>query len=235
VLAFRLFGGTPPTASFSVLTAPAFPGTPIAFDGSASSDADGSITSHAWDFGDGSSGSGATPTHAYASPGTYTVTLNVTDSDLLTASTSASVSVSAPPILRPILSKLKIAPSAVIAANKGATFTRRKTGATVSFVDSLAGVTTLTVQKPKRGVRKGKSCIAPPRKPAKRKAKRCTRWVKVGSAASHKDVAGLNRLHFTGRVNRKKLAPGRYRLRAVARLGGQAGPPVTKSFRIVRK
>ena len=51
----------------------------IEFDGSASSDPDGTIASYAWDFGDGSTGTGATPTHAYLQAGTFTVALTVTD------------------------------------------------------------------------------------------------------------------------------------------------------------
>jgi PKD repeat protein len=49
------------------------------FDGSASSDPDGSVASYAWTFGDGSSGTGKTATHSYAGPGTYPYTLTVTD------------------------------------------------------------------------------------------------------------------------------------------------------------
>lgn len=51
----------------------------VQFDGTASSDAEGGISSYEWDFGDGSIGSGATPLHAYAKPGVYTVTLVVRD------------------------------------------------------------------------------------------------------------------------------------------------------------
>ncbi|HET6427737.1 MAG TPA: tandem-95 repeat protein, partial [Phycisphaerae bacterium] len=56
----------------------------VGFDGSASGDADGSIVSYAWDFGDGSpaiSGPSATSSHTYAANGVYTVTLTVTDDD----------------------------------------------------------------------------------------------------------------------------------------------------------
>lgn len=45
----------------------------------ASSDSDGDIESHLWDFGDTGTSTETGPSHTYASPGTYTVTLTVTD------------------------------------------------------------------------------------------------------------------------------------------------------------
>lgn len=52
---------------------------PVHFDGTGSTDPDGSVESYEWDFGDGKLGSGPSPTHAYDTTGTYTVTLIVTD------------------------------------------------------------------------------------------------------------------------------------------------------------
>jgi len=67
--------------------------SPVAFDGSASSDPDGRIVSYDWTFGDGGTASGAKPTHAYSTAGTYAVTLTVTDDAgrRATATTSASI------------------------------------------------------------------------------------------------------------------------------------------------
>jgi PKD repeat protein len=58
-------------------------GSSVAFDGSGSRDADGTIASWAWDFGDGSpvSTDAGSTSHVYASPGVYTVSLTVTDDD----------------------------------------------------------------------------------------------------------------------------------------------------------
>lgn len=68
-------------------------GCPVEFDGSGSSDPDGTIVDYQWDFGDGGTASGETAAHTYAAPGVYTVTLTVTDdsgaSD--TASTAATI------------------------------------------------------------------------------------------------------------------------------------------------
>ena len=61
------------------------------FDGTPSSDADGTIAAYTWAFGDGSTGSGVKPTHTYANGGTYSVTLTVTDNRGATGSTSAPV------------------------------------------------------------------------------------------------------------------------------------------------
>jgi N,N-dimethylformamidase beta subunit-like, C-terminal/PKD domain/HYDIN/CFA65/VesB-like, Ig-like domain/Cep192 domain 4/Abnormal spindle-like microcephaly-assoc'd, ASPM-SPD-2-Hydin len=51
----------------------------IQFNGTASSDPDGTVSTYQWDYGDGSSGTGSFPTHSYAHSGTYTVTLIVAD------------------------------------------------------------------------------------------------------------------------------------------------------------
>jgi PKD repeat protein len=51
----------------------------ITFDGSGSTDLDGSIFSYDWTFGDGTTAEGVTVTHSYTAVGNYTVKLIVTD------------------------------------------------------------------------------------------------------------------------------------------------------------
>ncbi len=64
------------------------------FDGTGSSDADGTVDGWAWDFGDNTSGTGDVVEHDYATDGTYDVTLTVTDNDQMTGQATQSVTVS---------------------------------------------------------------------------------------------------------------------------------------------
>ncbi|MEU6424859.1 LamG-like jellyroll fold domain-containing protein [Microbispora sp. NPDC046973] len=65
----------PPTASFTATCTE----LECSFDAGASTDADGSVASYAWVFGDGATGSGKTATHTYPAAGDYPVKLTVTD------------------------------------------------------------------------------------------------------------------------------------------------------------
>jgi PKD repeat protein len=49
------------------------------FDGTGSSDSDGTVSGYSWDFGDGAKSTSASPTHSFAAAGDYPVTLTVTD------------------------------------------------------------------------------------------------------------------------------------------------------------
>jgi PKD repeat protein len=84
---------TPPVALFSY--SPASPGVAewIQFDGSASVDPDGTITSYSWNFGDGSTGYGSSAWQRFMAAGTYTVTLIVTDNDGASDSISQTIQV----------------------------------------------------------------------------------------------------------------------------------------------
>ena len=93
-------GNTPPRAK------PGGPyegtaGSPVDFDGSDSSDSDGSIESWDWAFGDGGTASGATTSYTYGAAGTYNVTLTVTDNsgDSNSASTNAVIGADSQPPL----------------------------------------------------------------------------------------------------------------------------------------
>ena len=79
-----------PTASFTF----SCNGLVCNFDGSGSTDSDGTISSYAWTFGDGGTGSGKTASHTYNTASTYSVTLTVTDNGGLTGISTHNVTVS---------------------------------------------------------------------------------------------------------------------------------------------
>jgi uncharacterized delta-60 repeat protein len=232
LMAARLFHDVAPTPVLRVLTNPAVAGAPVAFDGASSSDLDGSVTSYSWDFGDGSTATGATVSHTYASDGDYTVRLTVTDDKGVPASTTQTLTVtpdeSLNPAFRATISRLGVTPKAFRAANKGGSISAR-TGAAVSYRDSRAAVTTFQIRQGLRGTFANGKCNKP--KPGLH-GRRCARYVKIGQF-THTDNAGLNRFHFTGRLKGKKLAPGRYRFRAVPSQGSRLGIAAAAGFMIL--
>jgi PKD repeat protein len=92
----------PPTSMISGPTI-GIEGVAVTFDGSASTDADGSIASYDWDFGDGSAATGWIVSHTYFA-GSFTVSLTVTDNSGNTDTATLNISVAAP----------NVAPTAVI-------------------------------------------------------------------------------------------------------------------------
>jgi len=84
-----------PSAAFTAMAAD----LSLSVDGTSSFDPDGTLTSYAWDFGDGTSATGPTASHTYAVGATYTVVLTVTDNDGASSSSSRAVGVQSPNLL----------------------------------------------------------------------------------------------------------------------------------------
>ena len=91
----------PPVASFTAAPTSGTAPLAVAFDASASTDADGTVASWAWVFGDGGTGTGKTASHTYAAAGTFTVTLTVTDNLGATGTKTATITVTNPPLPAP--------------------------------------------------------------------------------------------------------------------------------------
>ncbi len=81
----------PPTAVMSATPRSGLSPLTVTFDGSASSDADGSIVAWSWNFGDGQFGVSAKTAHMYSGPATYTASLTVTDNGGATSTTSTTI------------------------------------------------------------------------------------------------------------------------------------------------
>jgi hypothetical protein len=175
-----------PEASFTTTSTP----SATHFDGSLSTDPDGTVARYDWDFGDGTTGHGAgpTPAHIYAAAGTYVARLTVTDdqgcstSEVFTGQTAycnggsaatmtATIVVPAETIPSPTLPRCSIQ---AVGRQKG--FARQGTIVTTVSCDREASVVetgTLTVQ-PRRS-RAGTG--------ARRKRKPVRRYALTGTSA----------------------------------------------------
>ena len=96
VRTLTVIGNLPPNASFTAAPNPAIVGQTVTFNGSGSSDPDGTITKYEWDLdGNGTyeTNSGTTPTatRSYTTPATLTIGLRVTDNGGKTATTTQSL------------------------------------------------------------------------------------------------------------------------------------------------
>jgi PKD repeat protein len=89
-------GNQPPVAAINATPTSGLAPLTVAFNGSGSSDADGTIASYSWDFGDSTNATGATASHTYNTAGTYTARLTVTDDDGATGSATVTINVTAP-------------------------------------------------------------------------------------------------------------------------------------------
>jgi hypothetical protein len=113
---------------------------------------------------------------------------------------------------------LGLAPKRFRAATRGAAITdagARKPGTVVSFTVTRAGETGFSLERKATGRRSRGKCVKATRR--NRKAKKCVRWVTVKkSAFTRTATTGANSFRLTGRLGRKALAPGGYRLLAGA-------------------
>lgn len=86
-------GNQPPVAAITATPVSGVAPLVVSFNGSGSTDSDGSISNYAWSFGDGSNGTGATVSHSYAAAGTYAAALTVTDNQGATGTATALITV----------------------------------------------------------------------------------------------------------------------------------------------
>lgn len=105
------------------------------------------------------------------------------------------------------------APTAKSAAKKRKKSTK-PTSTRIRYSTSEAATVRFAIQRKTTGRKSGKKCVAYKRK--LRKKRKCTRYVAAGTLTRKREAAGSAVLTFTGRVGRKALARGRYRLTIAA-------------------
>jgi hypothetical protein len=101
-------------------------------------------------------------------------------------------------------------------------------GTTVTFTLTQPGTAAFSIERKTTGRRGGGTCVKATHR--NRKARKCTLYVAVKSSAFTRDgAAGANRFRLTGRVGKKALKPGSYRLAATTTASVKRA-----SFKIVR-
>jgi streptogramin lyase len=134
---------------------------------------------------------------------------------------------------RPVISGARISPTKVLVGkDRTPVKITRKTGTTISYSLSEAARVSLRIERALSGRKSGKRCLKPKR--SLRHKKKCTRYKRSGTLV-RSGKKGKNRHHFSGRIGKKALKVGRYRLSILATdAAGNKAKQKRKAFRIVR-
>jgi hypothetical protein len=116
----------------------------------------------------------------------------------------------------PALSALKASLVSFFAGGSGP-----RSGTELTYTDSAAATSTFTVVHVRSGFKHAGGCVVTPTTPAKR----CTSLVLVASF-TNTDVAGTNKVHFSGRLGGRTLPAGLYQVRITPTLAGVPGNTV---------
>jgi hypothetical protein len=120
----------------------------------------------------------------------------------------------APDLGAATITKYSAFPATFLAARRGSSIvtTSGGLGTTVGYTLSEDASLTFTVERAKAGRRVKGRCRKPTRE--NRRAKRCD--LRLKGSFKHQGKAGRNSFKFSGRLSKKTLRPGRYRLVAAA-------------------
>lgn len=141
--------------------------------------------------------------------------------------------------VRPVVSKLSLTNrrfrrSARATAISAALRKRAKLGTTIRFTLSEAATATVLIERRTKGRRVGTACRKATAKLRRRKA--CTRYERRGTLTRRNLKAGANRIAFSGRIGRRALPLGSYRLTLTARdAAGNRSSARRVTFTIVKR
>ena len=208
--------GQYPQARFSWTPAPVFAGDTVAFDGSTSNDADGTIASYDWQWGDATPDASAVkPTHVYPTAGSYQVALFVTDDNTQSGGVIHNVTVLPLPV--PALGHAGLAHRRFRVAPRSTAVTAAAVARGTAFRFTLNAPATVTIAITRRVVRHGRN-----------------RVLKAGTLTRSHLRNGPNTIAFSGRIGKRALKPGAYRATLSARNAKGRSKPVTVKFTIVK-
>lgn len=148
-----------------------------------------------------------------------------------------------PGVSKPKLTKVKLTrkkfrvsgkKTAKVAAKKGKKKRKKSPkGTKVKFTVSVDSSVTMVIEQKTKGRKVKGKCRKAKRK--FRKRKKCNRFVKAGKFVRKNQQAGARTVAFSGRIGKKKLKPGKYRIRVTAYNSAGASNKVYRPFRVVRR
>jgi len=227
--------GPAPVASFTAKAAA--PRAAASFNAAKSANA----ATYDWDFGDGTTlaNGGPKPTHAYAKAGKYTVTLSLTDaqgcgakqvytgqSTVCPGGTATTTTLAVDTL--PVIGKLKAAPKKFLPAGVG----KGKGGTKFRVKLNEKAKIQVKIEQRLPGRKVGRKCKKPT--PGNAAKKKCSRFLVKGSRIKKNGKAGWNAIAFNGKLKGKPLAPGGYRITAVATDSAKGrSAPKTAGFQVL--
>jgi hypothetical protein len=110
---------------------------------------------------------------------------------------------------------------------------KKAAGTTIRYTVSAPATVTIIVERALKGRRSGSKCVKATAKLKHKKS--CTRYVKASTLKRVHTTAGAKKVLFSGRVGRRAMAYGTYRMRATAIAGaGTASSERKVTFKIVK-
>jgi subtilisin family serine protease len=135
----------------------------------------------------------------------------------------------------PIVTNLALVPRKFRPLRSGASVraAATKRGSRLRFRVNETVRVRIAIDARRSGRRVGRRCLR--LEPTRRNRRRCTRYVAKGTYLMPGQLTGLVRRTFSGRIRRKALKPGPYRLSVTATdLAGNGSKAARKGFRILR-
>lgn len=208
-----------------------------------------------WNLGDKTTTTGLSATHVYSAPGTYQVTVTASDNqhtgvysqvlpEYVGNSETQTIAIAAAPPSRPqtstrsaqSLSGLRISPSAFLARSAGPSVLvatkheNHPTGTTVHFALALPGTVMFSVEQQIAGTKRAGKCL--PQRATRSHGHSCVLERSLGHF-TRSASEGASSFHFTGRIDSRKLPPGKYVV--LASPEGTQQATQTASFRILAR
>jgi hypothetical protein len=111
---------------------------------------------------------------------------------------------------------------------------RAPAGTSFRFALTSPAAVKITITRSARGLRRGRSCVAPSIRLRRAHAKRCTRTVAVGTLRRLNLHVGADVVAFSGRIGRRALSPGTYKAVLAASNAAGRSRQILLHFTVVR-